>query len=602
MKKIDFFDVSVTDGFWKQKIDLIKNTSIMAIYDRFNETHRFDALNCDWRKKGEYEAHFFWDSDVAKWIEAASLCLQTEKNEKIESIIDELIDRIITHSDEFGYFNSYFLNRDKDKRFKIRGCHELYCAGHFIEAAIAYKRATGKDAFLNAMCRYADYIEKVFKTEKSADFVTPGHPEIELALVKLYNETGEKSYLELSKYFIDERGRNDECPSGSNPVYSLSDMPVRDRKTIDGHCVRALYLLCGCADIAEKYNDKDLFEVCKRLFDNITENRMYITGGIGNEPIAECFTDDYNLPNRYAYAETCASIALAMFSLRMQNLECDSKYADTVERVMYNGILSGISIDGKSFFYENPLEIDREQNKIDEETRLRNHFAATTRQEYFECSCCPPNISRFILSIADYTYSCNDETLFINQYLSSKIDIQDIKLNVETNYPVDGLIKVSFSGNKKYIALRIPAWCKNYSINCDYVLKNGYAYIKVDQNVEILLNLDMSVRVIKANRMVRENAGRVAVMRGPIVYCLEEIDNGSLLRDVSIDINSNFTICDNEFILPSLKTTAFRHKDCNSLYECATDNDYVEFEAKFIPYYAFANRNESDMIVWVLRK
>jgi DUF1680 family protein len=345
-----------------------------------------------------------------------------------------------------------------------------------------------------------------------------------------------------------------------------------------------------------------MLSACKRIWRDIVDRKMYVTGGIGSSKAGEAFTVGFDLPNLEAYSESCASISLMFFSNAMQKIELNAEYGAVIERVMYNGLLSSTSLDGKSFFYENPLEIDREQNKIDKETRLRNHFAATTRQEYFECSCCPPNISRFILSIADYAYSCDDETLFINQYLSSKIDMQDIKLNVETNYPVDGLIKVSFSGNKKYIALRIPAWCKNYSINCDYVLKNGYAYIKVDQNVEILLNLDMSVRVIKANRMVRENAGRVAVMRGPIVYCLEEIDNDSLLRDVSIEVNSNFTICDNEFILPSLKTTAFRFKDCNSLYECSTDNDYVEFEAKFIPYYAFANRNESDMIVWVLRK
>lgn len=602
MNKINFFDVEVANGFWKQKIDMIKNTTIMAIYDRFSETHRFDALNCDWREKGEYKAHFFWDSDVAKWIEAASFYLQTEKNENIENIIDELVEKIVTNSDENGYFNSFFLNDVEDNRFTSRGCHELYCAGHFIEAAIAYKRATGKSTFLTAMCRYADYIEKVFKIEKSAAFKTPGHPEIELALVKLYNETGEKRYLELSKYFIDERGDSAELPDGCNPTYSQSDMPIRNRNTIDGHCVRALYLLCGCADIAEKYNDNELADVCKRLYNNLTENRMYITGGVGNEPIAECFTDNYNLPNRYAYAETCASIALAMYAQRMQNLECNSKYADTVEKVMYNGILSGISLDGKSFFYENPLEIDCEQNIIERKARQREHFPVTVRQECFECSCCPPNISRFILSIADYAYCYDEETLYINQYIPSNAETRDIKLKVETSYPVDGLIKVSFNGNKKYIALRIPAWCKSYSVNCDYVYKNGYAYIKADGNAEILLNFDMPVQIIKSNRKVRENAGRVAVMRGPIVYCLEEIDNGNLLRDVSIDVDSVFTVCDNEFFLPSLQTKAYRFKESNDLYEAATNDDYVEFKARFIPFYAFANRNESDMIVWVLRK
>ena len=466
MEKINFFDVSVTCGFWKQKIDLIKNTTVMAIYDRFSETHRFDALDCEWRKKGNYESHIFWDLDVAKWIEAASFYPHTDKNEKIENIIDNLISKIIPNSDDNGYFNSFFLNDEEDKRFAGRGNHELYCARHFIEAAIAYKRATGSDTFLKAMCHYADYIEKVFKIEKTAAFKTPGHPEIELALVKLYNETGEKRYLELSKYFIDERGGREEDFGRVHPAYNQSDMPIRGKTTIDGHCVRALYLLCGCADIAEKHNDKELLEVCKKLFNNLTENRMYITGGVGN----------------------------------------------------------------------------------------------------------------------------------------AEIDSKDIQLNVETNYPSDGIIKVSFNGNKKYIALRIPAWCKNYSINREYVFKNGYAYIKVEENTKILLNLEMPVQLIKANRNVRENAGRVAVMCGPIVYCLEEIDNGNLLRDISIDVDSKFVISDNEFMLPSLKTVAFRFKRSNLLYENATNDDYVSFEARFIPYYAFANRNESDMIVWVLRK
>ena len=361
MNNIEFSDVKITGGYWKARQDINRSVTLKAVYDRFNETGRFEALKCDLRDGDTNIPHIFWDSDVAKWIEGASYILHSEKNDQAVEIIENAIDLIIKNSDENGYFNSHFLVAEKENRFRLRECHELYCAGHLIEAAVAYYELTGKDRFLNAVKKYADYIERAFKIDNTAAFITPGHPEIELALVRLYKATGEKRYIELAKYFIDKRGNCDEpgiYTDWANEYYSQDEIPVRERKTAEGHCVRALYLMCAAADIAYIYKDNDLKTACERFFDSIVNKRMYITGGVGSSNMGESFTIDYDLPNRTAYAETCAAISLAMFAERMLKFGADSRYSDIIERTMYNGIMSGISLDGKSFFYENPLEID----------------------------------------------------------------------------------------------------------------------------------------------------------------------------------------------------------------------------------------------------
>ncbi|MBP3361312.1 MAG: glycoside hydrolase family 127 protein [Clostridia bacterium] len=594
MDKIKFSDIRITGGLWRDKQDMVKNVTIDAVYNRFCETHRFEALKCTWKEGDPDCPHIFWDSDVAKWLESAAYIMATEeRDEKLEKIFDDAVDLIVKNSDEHGYFNSHFLVTRQNERFCHRGEHELYCAGHLIEAAVAYYEATGKDKFLKAMCKYADYIEQVFKLEKSAEFFTPGHPELELALVRLYHATSDKRYLELSKYFIDEHGKP-ENGEISNNNYNQDDMPLRDRITADGHCVRALYLFCGMADIAYEYNDSGLLEACKRLFENITNRRMYITGGVGSTYMGESFTVDYDLPNRKAYAETCAAISLAMFAGRMQAIEPNSKYADIVEKVIYNGFLSGVSMDGKSFFYENPLEIDPGFNN-------KERFPITRRQEIFSCSCCPPNITRFIPSIAEYMYSYNDSVLYIHHYMNSETVGGSIGIVQETNYPADGEILIKCNIDKEYIALRIPGWCKSFKLSLPYEMKNGYAFVRLSGETEIRLTLDMPIEAIAANKRVHENAGRIAIMRGPVVYCAEGVDNGADLKNVRVDIHGNFELGSAEFLLPSIKTTGFRDADFDSLYKFA-DDAYEEFPLTLIPYYAFANRGTSEMLVWLLKK
>ena len=603
MRNIDCKNIKINDGFWKIKQDMVNDITLKSVYERFKETHRFDALDCTWKEGDPDLPHVFWDSDIAKWIESVGYNALAYDNDELIKIVDESVEKIIKNRDENGYFNSHFLVTGE--RFTVRNEHELYCAGHLMEAAVAYYKATGKRALLDVMCKYADYIEKIFIKEQSAEFMTPGHPEIELALVKLYEVTGEKRYLEMSKFFIDNHGANDkdkELYPGCHLLYNQDEKPIRERDTVDGHCVRALYLLAGAADIAYLYNDKELFEATERCFENVVNKRMYITGATGSTCHGESFTIDYDLPNRDAYAETCAAISLAFFANRMIRLNADSKYADAVERVMYNGALSGISMDGKGFFYENPLEIDVDFNNVHPCTDGGRRYPITQRKEVFDCSCCPPNVTRFIAGIGEYMYSYNDDTLFINQYIASETQTDNLKITQETQYPSSGEVKITLENNiKKYIALRIPGWCKDFSVNKEYTLKKGYAYVEVEKDDEIIINFNMPVRFVSSNKKVHTNSGRVAIMRGPVVYCLEGVDNGKDLTALRVDIKGKTQIADGEFIVPDIIAEGFKETENDNLYFDATD-EYIETSLKFIPYYAYANRGETDMLVWVLKK
>ena len=604
MQNIGFSNTEITGGYWKTRQDINISVTLKSVYERFKETNRFDALKCEWKDGDPNMPHIFWDSDVAKWIEGASYILSSKEDAATVEIIENAIDCIINNSDENGYFNSHYLVTEQNKRFSDRNCHELYCAGHLIEAAVAYYENTGKDRFLKAMCKYADYIEKVFKTDKSAAFTTPGHPELELALMKLYKATGNKRYADLAKYFIDEHGNHPEegdYIDWCNNCYNQDEMPIKDRSTAEGHAVRAMYLMCGAADVAAEYGDDELKNACERVFQNVISKRMYITGGIGSTNIGEAFTVDYDLPNRTAYAETCASISLAMFASRMLQFGADSKYADIVEKTIYNGVMSGVSLDGKSFFYENPLEIDPEFNNINTSTNSKQRFPITQRLEVFGCSCCPPNILRFVASIAGFLYSVDDDTVYVHQYMDSKTETDGIKIEQKTEYPKNGKITVKCDADKKYIAFRIPGWCKSFTINCDYTVKNGYAYIDLENHREIEIDFDMPVVFIAANRRVHANSGRVAVMRGPVVYCAEGVDNGADVNSISVDVNAEVELEDSLFLLPILKTTAYRPKETDRLYYEVGD-DYEETQLTLIPYYAFANRQETEMQVWLLRK
>lgn len=602
------FDKVNLGGFWKNRFDINKKATIPTVYDRFSDTGRFDAFKFEWKEGDPKQPHIFWDSDIAKWIEAVAYAITKCPDKELEAVVDGVVDLIEKNQDENGYFNIYFTVCEPENRFTNRMAHELYCAGHLTEAAIAYYNATGKDKFLKLMQKYLDHIETVFIKEDSAQFSTPGHEEIELALVKLYDLTGNKKYLEMSRHFVDTRGtskKDEESPYYISHAYDQSHMPVREMTDATGHSVRAVYLYSAMADLALRLNDKALFDACRRLFESIAYRQMYITGGIGSTSYGERFTEDYDLPNDVAYSETCASIGLALFARRMSLLDPDSLYADIAETAIYNCALAGVSLDGKAFFYVNPLEINLERARKNKEHYQQNKcgFAITQRIEVFDCSCCPPNIARFIASIGDFLYTFNNNTVYVHHYMDSQAEFDGIKIRQSTKYPNNGKIKISVDGmGGRKLALRIPAWCENFTVNgkkFEGESKKGYIFVDVSDEEEITLDLEMKCRLAAANPAVEADIGRVALCRGPIVYCAERIDNGTALNNLSVSADLNAEIeFDETMQAYKIETDGFEDGTFEGLYRTYTP-DFKPRRIKFIPYFAFANRGESDMLIWM---
>ena len=596
MKRVDFSNIKITGGFWKQRQDLIRNVTAKAVYDRFYDTGRIDAFKFD--KGLGIQPHIFWDSDVAKWMEGVAYLLIEKREPQLEKIVEDLIDLIEKNQDECGYFNIFFTVVEPQNRFTNRDCHELYCAGHLMEASVAYYYATGKRKFLDLMCKYADYIEKRFKIDKDTGFVTPGHEEIELALVKMYEATGEKRYLELSKFFVDERGKRSEFKyDWCKESYHQSHKPVREQSEAVGHAVRATYLYCAMADLALQYNDEELKSSCEKLFDDIVNHKMYITGGIGSSRAGEAFTIPYDLPNLIAYTESCAAIGLILFAHRMLLLTNDVKYSHVIERVLYNGFLSSFSLDGKAFFYCNPLEVLPSLKGRDEElTEKTINMPITERVEIFECSCCPPNIVRFIPSMGNYLYTYDKNTIYVHQFMESEANINGVTIEQKTNYPLDGKIQITVKGKNTRLCVRIPEYIDTYECKNE----NGYAVFDVKDGDTITLEFEMKPQLIEANPLVTFDSGKVSIMRGPVVYCLEEVDNGKNLRDIRICKNTEFTeIIDTDLNALCLEVDAYRRKPTIALY-APISSERIKIRAKLIPYYAFANRGESEMTVWCL--
>lgn len=591
-------NVKITGGFWKEIEEKNRCVTMNSVYKRFTDTGRFAALRCDKENK---DVHFFWDSDVAKWLEGAANILEREFDPELYKKAESAISDIIDNQWEDGYINSYYTVTEPEKRFTDRGMHELYCAGHLIEAAVRWHEATGEDRFLRAVEKYAELIYRIFVTQKSAGFVTPGHEEIELALIKLYRATGTEKYLELAKFFINERGKIKEVNMGfDNPLYMQSEKPVRKMSEANGHAVRACYLYAAMALLANETGDKELFSACKRLYSDIVTKKMYITGGIGQSDIGEAFTVPYDLPPETAYAETCAAISLMFFSENMLSLENDSIYADTIERIMYNGMLSGLSADGKSFFYENPLEVNLRNHKKNVSVSKQMRLPITQRKEVFDCSCCPPNLNRVLSSMEDYIYRVGDKTLYIDQFIESEMEEGGIKAVMTTDYPYDSKITLSVSGAQR-AAVRIPYWCDKFNISVPYRIENGYAYIENPAKIEI--EFEMKPKLYFANPECDYLSGKAAFMLGPVVYAAEGIDNAFNLSNVYIDENINAAVSEKDFSLgmPGFKTITidgYVKKPSEKLY---SDRPF-EFEnvkLKLIPYRLFANRGESDMRVWI---
>lgn len=597
MNNVSYKNTSLKSGFLYKKQELNKAVTIDAVYNRFYETGRIAAFSCK-NIEEDKKPHCYWDSDVAKWIEGAAYILQKEQNPELEKKIESIIDGIEENQGEDGYFNIYFTVYEPDKRFSDRENHELYCAGHLFEAAVAYYEATGKDRLLKLMEKYADYLKKVFMEEKSASFVTPGHEEIELALIRLYRATGKKPYLELAAFFLNNRGvaKEQVIYGEGNEKGAQSHLPVREQMTAEGHCVRACYLYSAMADLAYETKDEELYKACKTIFEDIVNKKMYITGGIGSTRNGEAFTVAYDLKNDKAYAETCAAISLMFFAQRMMRFENNAMYADIIERVLYNGMISGLSLTGDSFFYENPLEIDMRNYYRFPIKNWNETYAITNRVAVFACSCCPPNLNRVLASLGDYIYGYEGKTIYVNQFAGSEATVEDMRIAQETNFPKNNEVKITTDGAEK-LCVRIPSWCAKFEVNAEYRVENGYAVID-NPTGEIVVKLDMTPFLVESNAEVYGNCGEGAVCCGPFVCAAEAIDNVENLHSIFIDKNLEAeAVYSDEFAGFKLKVKAYRKISGEKLYSRYSEN-FEDYTLNMIPYAAFANREDCNMCVW----
>lgn len=579
--------------------------------------------SCD----GEFYGMVFQDSDVAKWLEGAAYCLAQNPDAELEKRCDEIIELIGEAQHEDGYLNTYFTVKEPDKRWtNLHEAHELYCAGHMIEAAVAYAECTGKKRLLEIMCRMADHIYRHFIEEGAEGY--PGHPEIELALMRLYRCTKDERYRELALHFINVRGvdpdyykkemeKNPWRVWGSNvedKEYNQNYAPVRKQDKAVGHAVRAVYLYTGMADAALETKDTELAAACKTLWNNITQHRMYVTGAIGSAYEGEAFTKDDHLPNDTAYAETCAAIGLIFFSNKMLYLERDGKYADVMERALYNCVLAGMQLDGTKFFYVNPLEA---LPGISGEAQTHRH-ALPVRPKWFTCACCPPNVARLLGSVAEYAWHVDEGTLFSNLFVAGTLDMTERfggRVSLRTAYPYDNQLEYRFTpqegktGMEVSLAIRIPAWSEKTeirlngkSVECE--VKNGYAYIKGIYTADdvITVAFTMTARRVYTSSRVSANTGKTALQMGPLIYCAEGVDNEndvlslSLKRDGKIRVSEYLP--DALFGIRKLFAEGYRETVNEELY--SFDRQKVQpCQVTFVPYYTWANRGLNQMRVWI---
>jgi len=804
-KPLDLDRVRITDEFWGREQELVRTEVIPyqweALNDRIPEAapsfcmRNFKVAGRLMREKREQGAGFvaptytfrgfealpedpehpdpdkfygfvFQDSDFAKWIEAVGYSLIRHPDPDLEKIADEAIDIVCAAQAENGYLDTYYIINGMDRIFtNLRDHHELYCFGHLVEGAVSYYQATGKDKLLRAAERYADFIDSKFGKEEGKCKGYPGHEIAEMALARLYELTGEERYLALAGFFLDRRGeqpyyfdleeaeraayegRAYRAPknsgNGMRYMYHQAHLPVRQQSEAVGHAVRGVYLYSGMADVARLTGDEEMYAACERLWDSITREKLYITGGIGGTHLGEAFSFPYDLPNDTAYSETCAAIGLVFFARRMLQIHADSKYADVMEQAVYNTVLAGMALDGKSFFYVNPLEVVPEACRKDE----RKRHVKSVRQKWFGCACCPPNIARLVSSLGAYVYTRKENTLYTHLYVGSRVKLdENVELKLESQFPWEGRVKATIcveeSRQERWngtFAFRIPGWCgyaevrvrrkrqadaesmcglTEYRIskgrdgridefavrkvigeNSDTVrqggagypmdgkadaaygagkgngepagkqeavrqeneprridaegngakgisrqkagfgeagaqgnparacVEKGYLYLTDEwQNGdEICLDFPMEVRYVSANTKVRQDIGKVALARGPVCYCLEEIDNGAELGLLRVDAkrlmgdgrqeyqegagngSGNSAACVETSTalgheMRILKVPGFRQESVycdNALYHAYAPPAEKETILTFVPYYAWNNRGEGEMSVWV---
>jgi len=593
------------EGFVRRYQDLMKSTSLALQYDYLESTGRIDNFRkATGSMEGDFTGWFFNDSDIYKWIEAASYSLPYNEDSEIRTRIESLIALIenVQKKGEGGYVNTYFTGERASEKWKdLESMHELYCAGHLIQAGIAHKRATGSESLFNICVSVADNILKTFPDDDSE--VTTGHPELEMAMIELHRETGNRNYLEFAERLIDNRGKG----YAGGDEYHIDHLSFRDLKELTGHAVRMLYLLTGAADVFLETGDETLLAVLERLWIDLTARKIYITGGVGSRYEGEAFGEAYELPSRRAYSETCAAIANVFWNWRMYMIAGDAKYLDVLEKSFYNSVLSGISLDGRRYFYVNPLE------------DIGNH----NREEWFECACCPPNIARLLNSFGGYLYGTTLDEIRVNFYEASRASIPfrdgEVSIVQKTTYPHSEEIALVISTDldtNLSILLRVPEWTDgDFELKIDGVkqkMRPEKGFVRLEGNwkgkTEVALTLPMRIRMMTANPLLRENTDKVVIQRGPLIYCAEGTDNPSFdVRTLSVPSKRNFELSESDSldgnpVVISGKGIAYDldewdRKLYNSLGSVKSKGKNVRFS--LIPYYTWNNRGNSPMCVWL---
>lgn len=645
MRKLDSVslrNIKIDDEFWNRYIGLVREKMLPYQWEVLNDripdaspSHCIENFRiAAGISQGEYYGQVFQDSDVAKWIEAVSYSLESKTDDQLEKAVDSVIDIFEKAQRENGYMNTYYTIKEPDGKWSnLREGHELYVAGHMIEAGVAYYQATGKRKFLDICCRLADCVCRTFGDEDGKIHGCPGHPEVELALVKLYRLTRKKEYLYMAKYFLDLRGNQspdhfdeEQKVKGFHHIFPefehlgynniSAHKPVRRQKKADGHAVRALYLYSAMADVGYECGDETLLKACRNLFDNIVNRRMFITGSVGAAADGECFTCDYDLPNNYNYSETCASVALAMFAYRMFQIGRDGRYMDVAERALYNNILSGMSLNGTEFFYVNPLEVIPEQLR----TNRTLHHVLPHRRKWLGVACCPPNIARTLTGLGNYIYSIDENTVFVNLYIAgemvTRVQDTEIRCRISTEYPYDGKVSIEVECDRLVemgLAFREPGWAAveniwyNNEKKISFERKKGYLYTSKKRwgtHFTLSFTIPLYAQLISANPSVAVNVGKVAIMRGPMVYCLEEIDNGTELGSVYLDPKEEMTVgADADGLEGVCTISAKAYKmSCEGweekLYQ-PWKKQYEPIKIKAVPYCMWNNRGEGEMRVWL---
>lgn len=644
----------ITDTFWRNYQAIVKNEMLPYQWKVLNddadiniERERDDSSIPNEKShaienfriaagdaEGNHYGWVFQDSDVYKWLEAAAYTLENDMDSELKALADRVVDLIGSAQEEDGYLGTYFTIEEPERKFKrLSESHELYCAGHFLEAAVAYFHATGSKKVVEMARKLADCIDRHFGREEGKIRGYDGHEEIKIGLMRLYHLTGEERYLNLSRFFLYERGTNgnfferqkEEDPNKTPLIQGLEKFPlsyyqihkpILEQDTAEGHTVRLVYMCTAMADAAEASKDGRLLNVCRKIWRNIVDKRLYITGGIGSTVIGESFTFDYNLPNDTMYCETCASVGLIFYAYQMLKNEIRGEYGDVMERALYNTALAGMALDGKHFFYVNPLEVIPESSEKDPG---KSHVKAI-RPEWLGCACCPPNLARLLASLNHYVYLKKETTVYSVLFMNceSEFETENGRLFIkqETEYPYNGTVRFSLNqiGEEELeFAVRIPGWVNRYTVEwngqaVDMEKKDGYIYFRERFSDDVItLRFDMEIEVWAANPLVRADVGKAAVSRGPFVYCMEGIDNGENLHLLKLDTQAGFRyVYDAELLggVGVIKALGYREfSKTDALYHTIDDHGgEVETEITLIPYYAWANRGVNEMQVWIRYK